>query len=131
MTDIATIDATRTGVPQHPSRQAVTVRCTGTADVVAAVNFARDREQWLSASRRGPQRRTDAWEQQSLGSSGPASGGRFRVDSVVRGQITARPSPRSLAPSRSRTTIMMTALLSDMKRLIASSGRAARLASTT
>ena len=50
--------------------------------------------------------------------------------SGVQRQRTARPSPRSLAPSRSRMTIMITALLADMNRLIASSGRAARFAST-
>lgn len=79
MSDVATVDGARTGALEelraqvrgavleptdpgqhevrevfnamHPSRPAVTVRCSGTADVVAAVNFAR--EQGLALAVRG------------------------------------------------------------------------------
>src|SRR4051812_11064184 len=47
MSDVATLDRARTDVREvfnamHPSSPAGTVRCSGTADVVAGVNFARE-----------------------------------------------------------------------------------------
>ena len=76
-------------------------------------------------ARRGGLRGGDRHARAGAG-AGALAGGGLRASAPE----AATPSPSSLAPSRSSTTIMITALLSDMNRLTAPSGRAARSAAT-